>query len=61
MQFARIYQDEAITGTLDFKRTEFMRMITDSMFGKIDMIITKWKWTFARNTIYTLKHVRMLK
>lgn len=40
-QFAGIYADEAISGTLDFKRTDFMRMITDGMSGKFDMILTK--------------------
>ena len=60
-QFAGIYADEAITGTLDFKRTEFMRMIADSMAGKIDMILTKSISRFARNTVDTLKYVRMLR
>ncbi len=35
-QFAGIYADEAISGTLDFKRTNFMKMIQDSMEGKIN-------------------------
>ena len=39
-QFAGIYADEAISGTLDFKRTNFMKMIQDAMEGKIDMILT---------------------
>lgn len=60
-QFAGIYADEAITGTLDFKRTEFMRMIADAMSGKIDMILTKSISRFARNTLDTLKYVRMLR
>ena len=60
-QFAGIYADEAITGTLDFKRTEFMRMIADIMAGKIDMILTKSISRFARNTLDTLKYVRMLR
>lgn len=60
-QFAGIYADEAISGTLDFKRTDFMRMITDAMSGKFDMIITKSISRFARNTLDTLKYVRMLR
>ena len=60
-QFAGIYADEAISGTLDFKRTDFMRMITDAMSGKFDMIITKSISRFARNTLDTLKYVRTLK
>lgn len=59
--FAGIYADEAITGTLDYKRNEFMRMITDAMEGKFDVIITKSISRFARNTLDTLKYVRRLK
>ncbi len=59
--FAGIYADEAITGTLDYKRNDFMRMITDAMEGKFDVIITKSISRFARNTLDTLKYVRRLK
>ena len=59
--FAGIYADEAITGTLDYKRNEFMRMITDALEGKFDVIITKSISRFARNTLDTLKYVRRLK
>ena len=38
-----------------------MRMITDGMSGKFDMILTKSISRFARNTLDTLKYVRMLK
>ena len=38
-----------------------MKMIQDSMEGKIDMILTKSISRFARNTLDTLKYVRMLK
>ena len=34
-----------------------MRMIADSMEGKIDMILTKSISRFARNTLDTLKYV----
>lgn len=60
-QFAGIYADEAMSGTLDFKRTDFMRMITDGMSRKFDMILTKPISRFVRNTLDTLKYVRMLK
>ncbi len=60
-QFAGIYSDEAISGTLDFKRTGFMNMIQDAMQGKFDMVLTKSISRFARNTLDTLKYVRMLK
>lgn len=59
--FVNIYADEAITGTLDYKRDDFMRMIADCMGGKIDLILTKSISRFARNTLDTLKYVRMLK
>ena len=38
-----------------------MNMIQDEMQGKIDMILTKSISRFARNTLDTLKYVRMLK
>jgi len=56
-----MYADEAITGTQVTKRENFQRMINDCMDGKIDMIITKSISRFARNTLDTLKYVRMLK
>ena len=37
-----------------------MKMIADSMEGKIDMILTKSISRFARNTLDTLKYVEML-
>lgn len=56
-----MYADEAISGTQVTKRTDFQRMINDAMNGKLDMIITKSISRFARNTLDTLKYVRMLK
>jgi len=58
---ADIYADEAITGTQIKKREDFQRLINDCMNGEIDMIITKSISRFARNTLDTLKYVRMLK
>lgn len=60
-EFAGIYADEAITGTQVTKREEFRRMINDCMNDEIDMVITKSISCFARNTLDTLKYVRMLK
>ena len=59
--FADIYADEAITGTQVSKRTDFQRLINDCMNGELDMVITKSISRFARNTLDTLKYVRMLK
>ncbi len=56
-----IYADEAISGTQTDKRMEFQRMINDALDGKIDFIITKSISRFARNTLDTLKYVRLLK
>src|SRR5690554_1085869 len=56
-----IYADESITGTQVARRENFQRMINDCMDGKIDMIITKSISRFARNTLDTLKYIRMLK
>ena len=59
--FAGIYADEAITGTQITHRADFQRMISDCLNGEIDMVITKSISRFARNTLDTLKYVRMLK
>ena len=58
---AGIYADEAITGTQVKKREDFRRLINDCMKGDVDMVITKSISRFARNTLDTLKYVRMLK
>lgn len=56
-----IYTDEAISRTLDYKRSDFIRMINDATSGKLDLIMTKSISRFARNTLDTLKYVRLLK
>ena len=58
---AGIFADEAITGTKVDKRIQFQEMIARCMDGEIDMIITKSISRFARNTLDTLKYVRLLK
>lgn len=57
---AGVYADKAITGTKD-TRAEFQRLINDCMDGKIDMVIAKSIPRFARNTLDTLKYIRLLK
>ncbi len=59
--FAGVYADKAITGTKVDKREDFQRLIQDCLDGKIDMVIAKSLPRFARNTLDTLKYVRMLK
>lgn len=59
--YVGIYADEGITGTLDYKRDGFMKMMQDATQNKFDMIITKSISRFGRNTVDTLKYVRALK
>lgn len=58
--FVDIYADEAVTGTKS-DRGDFQRLIQDCLAGKIDMVIAKSIPRFARNTLDTIKYVRMLK
>ncbi len=58
---AGIFADKAITGTKSENREEFQNMIQECMKGNIDMVIAKSIPRFARNTLDTLKYVRMLK
>ena len=60
-QMVDVYTDAAITGTKVDKREGFRRMIADCLEGRIDQVITKSISRFARNTVDTLKYVRMLK
>ncbi|MBE5825247.1 MAG: recombinase family protein [Butyrivibrio sp.] len=59
-EFAGVYADEAITGTLVRKRDEFNRLIKDCEEGKIDIILVKSIQRFARNTVDLLETVRHL-
>ena len=60
-ELAGIYADEGISGTQVGKRQDFQRLINDCVNGEIDYIVTKAIARFARNTLDTLKYVRMLK
>ena len=60
-EFVAIYADEAVTGTQVTRRENFQLMVNNCMNGEIDMVITKSISRFARNTLDTLKYVRMLK
>ncbi len=60
--FAGVFADKAITGTKTDKEKSFSG--TDSgmpFMANIDMVIAKSLPRFARNTLDTLKYVRMLK
>ena len=56
-----IYSDYGITGTSWEKRKDFSRMIEDCKEGKIDLILVKSLSRFARNTLDSLRCIRMLK
>lgn len=58
---AGIFADKGISGTSATKRPEFMKMIRLCKQGKIDLILTKSVQRFARNTVDSLEHVRLLK
>ncbi len=60
-EYAGVYSDKAITGTLMSKRNGFQQMIADCEAGKIDIILTKSISRFARNTLELLDMVRHLK
>ena len=60
-EFAGVYADKATTGTKVDGRENFQRLINDCLEGKIDRILAKSLSRFARNTLDTLKYVRMLK
>ena len=47
-QFAGIYADEGITGTVVNKRERFKDMIKDCEKGKIDLILTKVGFPFCK-------------
>lgn len=57
----KVYADEGISGTQDYKRNDFMQMIEDALKGKFDLLLTKSISRFARNTVDTLNYVRKLK
>lgn len=60
-EFAGIYYDEGITGTKDYVRDGFMKMIEQCRKKKIDMIITKSIQRFARNKLDSMKYVNELR
>ena len=59
--YAGVYADCGITGTLTDSRPEFKRMVSDCENGKINIILTKSISRFARNTVDLLDTVRHLK
>lgn len=60
-EFKGIYADEGISATACDDRNGFVNMIRDARNKKFDMILTKSVSRFARNTVDTLKFIRILK
>jgi len=60
-EFYKVFADEGISGTSTKKREQFNQMIAEAKQRKFDLLITKEISRFARNTLDTLKYVRMLK
>lgn len=54
------YVDDGISGTTDYKRDNFMKMIDDAKNGKFDLIVTKEISRFSRNTLDSIKYTREL-
>ena len=54
------YIDEGISGTTDYKRDNFMKMIEDAKNNIFDLIITKEISRFSRNTLDSIKYTREL-
>lgn len=59
-ELVEIYADEE-SGTQVRNRENFMRMIRDCEAHKIDLVLTKSISRWARNTLDSLKYIRLLK
>jgi len=60
-EYAGLYADEGISGTLLSTRTQFKKMIQNAEAGLIDIILVKSISRFSRNVIDTLTILRKLK
>lgn len=61
MRLVDLYADEGISGTDMRKRDEFNRMLKDAKNGKIDRILVKSVFRFARNALECIEAIRELK
>lgn len=61
MQLVDIYADEGISGTDMKKRDEFNRMLKDAKCGKMDRVLVKSVFRFARNSLDCIEAIRTLK
>ncbi|MFZ3578056.1 recombinase family protein [Virgibacillus sp. DJP39] len=60
-EFAGIFADEGISGKSLKNRTDFKKMIDECIRGNIDLILCKSISRFSRNTLETLKTIRLLR
>lgn len=56
-----VYADRGISGKSMQKRTEFLKMLSDSEKGLFDAVLVKDISRFARNTVDFLNGIRLLK
>ena len=61
LEYVKIYSDEGVSGTNTNNRKGFNEMVEDATNGKFDLLLTKSVSRFARNTLDTLKTVRLLR
>lgn len=59
--FVNVYADYGVSGSSDHNRAGFLQLINDALNGKVDLILTKSVSRFSRNTVDTLKYIRMLR
>ena len=59
-EYVQGYMDDGISGTTDYKRDNFMKMIDDARNGLFDLIVTKEISRFSRNTLDSIKYTREL-
>ena len=60
-EFAGVFADSGITGTMTTHRSEFQRLMQECDSGHVDLILCKSISRFARNTVDLLKTIRHLK
>lgn len=60
-EFVSIYADEGFSGTSITRRSQFQQMVADCEAGKVDYIITKSMSRFARNTLDSIRTIRLLR
>ena len=60
-EFAGVFADSGITGTMTKHRSEFQKLMQECDCGRVDLILCKSISRFARNTVDLLSIIRHLK